>query len=320
MQTEPTDTAPTNTAPTDTAPTDTAPPLGRLYEVNGQRLSLHRSGTGGPSVVFLPGAGLVGLDFLNVHNRAAELTTSVLYDRGGTGWSEDVDLPRAAAAVAGELRQLLRTAEVPAPYLLVGHSMGALYARRFAQLFPDDVFGLLLLDPGHEDIMSYLPEKAVELNEQVKPDVEAMPELTEEQRQTARGQYAQLYADWPDSVLAPLVEHHLTDWRTQLHETKNLEDEVYGELRQAGAQPDVPMIVLTAMGRNPYWAQFLSEELMREAQQGVHNLHAAIAGSVSQGEHREVAEASHQYLHIEKPDVVVQAIADLLGKGQPRTA
>ncbi|WP_432933863.1 hypothetical protein ACQPZZ_19095 [Microbispora sp. CA-135349] len=44
-----------------------APPLGRLHEVGERRLMLHRSGSGGPSVVFLPGAGLVGLDFLNVH-------------------------------------------------------------------------------------------------------------------------------------------------------------------------------------------------------------------------------------------------------------
>jgi pimeloyl-ACP methyl ester carboxylesterase len=299
---------------------EAAPPLGQLREVDGRRLLLHRSGAGGPTVVFLPGAGLVGLDFLNVHDRVAELTTSVLYDRGGTGWSDDVALPRTAAEVTGELRNLLRAAEVPAPYLLVGHSMGALYARRYAQLFPGEVSGLLMLDPGHEDIMAYMPPRAVELNEQLKPDLEAMPDLTEEQLQTARGQYAQLYAQWPDEVRRRLIEHHLTSWRTQLHETKNLEDEVYAELRHGGELPDVPMIVLTAMGRNPFWAKFLSEELMVEAQSGVRDLHRAIAGSVSHGEHREVEGASHQYLHIEQADAVGQAIADLLDRCQPRTA
>ncbi|MFI6028228.1 alpha/beta fold hydrolase [Amycolatopsis magusensis] len=112
------------------------PPLGRHYEVGGRKLAVHRSGEGGPAVVFLPGAGLVGLEVLNVHERAAELTTSVLYDRGGTGWSDAVELPRSAEEVATELRELLRTAEIPAPYVLAGHSLGAFYARRYAQLFP----------------------------------------------------------------------------------------------------------------------------------------------------------------------------------------
>ncbi len=44
-------------------------------------------------MVFLPGASAVGLDYLNIHDQAAKLTTSVLYDRGGTGWSDPAELP-----------------------------------------------------------------------------------------------------------------------------------------------------------------------------------------------------------------------------------
>jgi alpha/beta hydrolase family protein len=106
--------------------TEANPPLGRFYEVGGRRLLLHRSGSGTPAVVFLPGGGAVGLDYLNVQHKAAKLTTSVLYDRAGTGWSDRTGLPRTSAEVTSELRQLLRTAGVPAPYLLAGHSLGGL--------------------------------------------------------------------------------------------------------------------------------------------------------------------------------------------------
>ncbi|MDL4776846.1 MULTISPECIES: alpha/beta fold hydrolase [Thermomonosporaceae] len=291
-----------------------APPLGRLHDAGGRRLMLHRSGTGGPSVVFLPGAGLVGLDFLNVQDRTAELTTSVLYDRAGTGWSEPVDLPRTPAEVAGELRHLLRAAAVPAPYLLVGHSLGAFYARRYAQLFPGEVAGLLLLDPGHEDILDYMPEQAAGAAEQMKPDLEELPELTAEQIQAAREQYAQLHAEWPGPVRTALIEHHLAEWRTSLRETQNFETEVYDELRHGGELPDVPLMVLTAGGENPYWAQFMSEQLMREAHDGVRALHAAMAASVPRGEQRVLEHASHQYMHIQQTDAVLQAIRDLLGR------
>ena len=50
-----------------------APPIGRLYEVDGRRLLLHRSGSGGPAVVFAPEAGLIGLDYLNIHDQVSTL-------------------------------------------------------------------------------------------------------------------------------------------------------------------------------------------------------------------------------------------------------
>jgi len=93
--------------------TEGAPPLGRYYDVAGRRLLLHRSGSGSPAVVILPGGGTVGLDYLNIQERAAQLTMSVVYDRAGTGWSDRVDLPRTSAAVTGELRELTDASHQP---------------------------------------------------------------------------------------------------------------------------------------------------------------------------------------------------------------
>jgi pimeloyl-ACP methyl ester carboxylesterase len=103
---------------------------------------LYASGTGGPVVVFLPGGGMTGLGYLYLHEQASRFTTSVLYDRAGTGWSDQAALPRSATEVTDELRSRLRVAGVPAPYVFVGHSLGGIYARRFAQRFPADVAGL----------------------------------------------------------------------------------------------------------------------------------------------------------------------------------
>ena len=145
----------------DTSP-ESAPPMGQYYDVAGVRLLLHQSGNGGPAVVFLAGGGTVGLDYLNVQQRAAELTTSVTYDRAGTGWSDSVDLPRASVEITDELRALLRVAEVPPPYVMVGHSLGGLYARHYAQRFSGEVAGLVLLDPAHEDYNAYMPKDLVD--------------------------------------------------------------------------------------------------------------------------------------------------------------
>jgi pimeloyl-ACP methyl ester carboxylesterase len=263
-------------------------------------------GTGGPSVLYLPGAGLVGLDFLNLTEEPG--AAHLLYDRGGTGWSDPAPLPRSAAEVARELDRVAG----PGPHVLVGHSLGAVYARRFAQIYPDKVAGMLLLDPGHEDLFDYLPAEAAAVNEQMKPDPAKLPDLSDEQREAALTAWHKILAAWPDGLRDELAAHHVEQWRTGLYESANLESEVYPELRGGGPTPDVPTIVLSAGAGNPAWAGFGSPELIRQALDGIRELHAGLAKSVTRGEHRVLAGATHQFLHVERPDEVRGALRDLL--------
>ncbi|MFG2005078.1 alpha/beta fold hydrolase [Spirillospora sp. NPDC048911] len=290
-----------------------APPLGRLYSVHGRRLALHRSGTGGPAVVFLPGAGQVGLDYLNIHDQVAEFTCSVLYDRAGTGWSDRVELPRTAAEVTGELHELLRAAKIPAPYVLVGHSLGGAYARHYAQRFPDETAALLLLDPFHEELYDRGPrqarDKLAEMHHQ------QIPELTPEQLRQARDQIAPHFSAWPDSVRQALIDHHLTTaWKAGLLEDRNLYDQVAGELRKGAGLPDVPLIVLTALGHDDTQAQLWPAELLAEINDAKTTLHAQLAASARRGRHR-IIDAGHGWLHEEHPEAVLQALHDLLDAG-----
>jgi len=149
----------------DSGSTGPAPPVGGYFVVEGRRLFVYRSGSDDPTVVFLAGAGTVGLDYLNVQEAAADLSTSLLYDRAGSGWSDAVELPRTLTQVTDELRELLQVVGVQAPYVLVGHSLGGLYARYYAQRFPDEVAGLVLLDPAHEDWDSYMPPELTEMQQ-----------------------------------------------------------------------------------------------------------------------------------------------------------
>ena len=68
---------------------------------------LHRSGAVSPAVLFLSGAGLIGLNCFNIQDEISHRTTSILYDRSGTGWIDDIPLPGTAGEVAEELRTLL---------------------------------------------------------------------------------------------------------------------------------------------------------------------------------------------------------------------
>jgi pimeloyl-ACP methyl ester carboxylesterase len=291
------------------------PPLGRFYGVGGRQLLLHRSGRGSPAVVFLPGGGAVGLDYLNVQERAAALTTSVIYDRAGTGWSDRADLPRTSTRVTGELRELLRAAGVPAPYLLAGHSLGGLYARHYAQRFPGEVAALLLLDPAHEDYNAYMPQELIEMWQAFDPGQALPDELPGELIALYRGLFEQEMAGWPVEIRERLIGCHLgPDWLlTGFREAGNV-DQLYDEVRHAGPMPDVPLIVLCSMevdGFKRAVSMGVSDALLREEIEGKRRLYTALAGSVPRGEIR-LVDAGHLTMHLRQPGAVLKAIQDLL--------
>jgi pimeloyl-ACP methyl ester carboxylesterase len=299
-----------------TAAHDPTPPAGRYYQVEGRRLLLHQSGSGDPAVVFLAGGGAVGLDYLNLQQRAAELATSVIYDRAGTGWSQRVDLPRASAEVIEELRALLTAAEVPAPYLLVGHSLGGLYARHYAQQYSGDVSGLVLLDPAHEDYNAYMPKDLVDQWSSWDADEVLPDDLPEELIQFYRALFEQEMTDWPPDIRDVLIERHVSaDWlRAGLQEAKNI-DQLYDEVRHAGQMPDLPLIILTSTGIDSFKAavsQGIPESLLCEEIEGKNRLYTTWAESVRNGENRLVEHVGHVTLHFRRPDAVLQAIQDIL--------
>ena len=298
--------------------TEPGPPLGRYYDAGGRRLLLHRSGDGSPAVVFLPGGGTVGLDYLNVQQRAAQLTRGVVYDRAGTGWSDRADLPRTSAEVTGELRDLLRVADVPGPYLLIGHSLGGLYARHYATRFPGEVAGLLLLEPAHEDYNAYMPKELVDQWAAWDPGQALPDELPRELISFHRDLLTQMLAGWPEEVSEPLIERHVSpEWlRTGFQEAKNL-DQLNEEMRQAGPMPDVPLIILAGTGIDAFKmavSQGTPEALLRAEIDGKLRLYQTWADSVPRGECRVIEGAGHASIHWTHPDAVVQAIRDLLSR------
>jgi pimeloyl-ACP methyl ester carboxylesterase len=294
--------------------TDTdLPSVGRRYDLDGRRLYVHRAGSGGPAVVLLPGAGGLGLDYLNLHTAVAKFTTAVLYDRGGTGWSDPLELPRSLTEVADELRALLRVVGIAPPYVLVGHSLGGFYARRYAQRWPDEVAGVLLLDPAHEDFDRHQPEVARQFSEEWKkrPPMEITPELVAAYRPF----FEAMLAGWPAEIRGPLVERHL-DMRyipNGLKEASNV-DALGAEIRSGGATPAVPTIVYTATGIDASQRMMSPEEVIEGNNQAKLACNEAFVAAVPGAEHRVLADASHVLIHIQREDAAVQGVRDLIAR------
>lgn len=130
----------------------TSLPPHQIAQVGAVQIAWIKSGTTTPVVVFQSGLGDGMVPWAAVIERLPQAVSYFAYDRPGYGSSGSVsDQPRDPCRVAHELRETLRSANVPPPYLLVGHSIGGQYQYAFAKLFPEDVAGMVLLDPTHPD-------------------------------------------------------------------------------------------------------------------------------------------------------------------------
>src|SRR5258708_2150762 len=124
-------------------------PPGRLVRVNERRMHIHVTGEGTPTVVFESGMGASCLSWTLVQPQVAQFTRAVSYDRAGHGWSDPPREPRTARPIAQALHTLLDATDVPAPYVLVGHSFGGYVNRAVAHLHRDAVVGMVLVDSVH---------------------------------------------------------------------------------------------------------------------------------------------------------------------------
>ncbi len=131
---------------------------GQLVDVGGYRIHIYCVGGGSPTVVLDSGLSDSSLSWYRVQPEIARFTRVCAYDRAGLGWSDPSPKPRNSMVFAEELHTLLHNAGIPAPYVLVGHSMGGFDALIYARLYSPEVAGMVLVDSAHPDLANRLPE------------------------------------------------------------------------------------------------------------------------------------------------------------------
>src|SRR6266545_2024798 len=123
---------------------------GKMVDVGGYRLHVVCAGNGNPTILFESGIAASSLSWARVLRGVATFTRACAYDRAGLGWSDPCRRPRTVARMIGDLQVVLANAGASGPYVLVGHSFGAFLVCAYASQRPNDVAGLVLLDPPSE--------------------------------------------------------------------------------------------------------------------------------------------------------------------------
>ncbi|WP_054769997.1 alpha/beta fold hydrolase [Lysinibacillus parviboronicapiens] len=138
------------------------PPDGQMIDVGKREIHMNIQGTKTnlPPVVIETGTGSWSYDWSNVQQELSKYTQVITYDRAGYGWSDPPPNGFSVGTTIEDLSKILEFSEIETPVILVGHSVGGVYSRLFADRYPEKVFGLVLVDSRNE----YFSEQATEYN------------------------------------------------------------------------------------------------------------------------------------------------------------
>lgn len=274
---------------------------GRLVKLrDGRRIFLSCAGKGSPTVILESGyLGTSGAWF-KVKPKLAAMTRVCAWDRPGLGKSDAGPEPRDGKAIAADLDATLKAARIAGPFVLVGHSAGALYLRLFSNLRPRDIAGMVLVDPTveHQDSrFDAVFGPGAGSNAGIKARAVACLAAAEQHKLPST-----------DKALAACGANDVRTWRTAISEIDNLLTATAAQVdagrRSYGA---LPLIVLSADGTYAGMP-----ERARTAALGVsRGLHREVAARSSRGEERLVTGSSHMMI-FDRPDAIVDAVQEVL--------
>jgi len=267
----------------------------------GRRLNLYCTGTGTPTVILEAGFAATTWSWVNVQPRIAKTNRVCSYDRAGLGFSDPGPLPRDGRAIVADLRALLRAAKLVPPYILVGHSAGAMTMRLFADPRFTNVAGLVLLDPsvegqfdGHDAAVA--ARVAADEHCAVLAAAQRLPSDNPRDARCTRTPPASVSPRFARVLIA--ADRRASYWRTLASEYAAIAGSNSAALRATRASHgDLPLIVLTA------------SQTAQNAP-GWETAHRVLAARSTRGVQHTLPGASHNIMR-DAPDAVVAAVAEI---------
>jgi pimeloyl-ACP methyl ester carboxylesterase len=120
---------------------------GTLIKIKNRTVHVHQLGAGAPPIVLEAGIAATSLNWSILQPQLAQMATTYSYDRAGFGWSKSQNRECTLQRMSDDLHELAMALNIPRPYVLMGHSYAAYILRVYAQRFPEELAGIILVDP-----------------------------------------------------------------------------------------------------------------------------------------------------------------------------
>jgi len=299
----------------------------------GRRLHLACVGSGSPTIVFEQGGEGWIVNWRKIQAQAAGLSRTCFYDRAGFGLSDPPKDAVTGINVTDDLQRLLRAAGVHDPIVLVGHSIGGFYATLFADRFPQQVAGLVLIEPGFDG--QFAPSSA----RQRRREQRAMREggdrlracadfarrngLSRDQTHGCFGLPPDLTPDEASYVVQMFTRPYWYEAETNQSDNyfptgEELDSPSWRQERLARREfGDLPLVVLTAETAPREGVQ--SDKAYAESTQRWKEGHQRLARRSTRGEWVQVDNSGH-FIQLDQPEAVLGAIRRVLDEVRGRAA
>ena len=280
---------------------------GTYVEVNGHKMHYQKVGEGKPTVVFESGLDFTGhLSWRKVQDEVSKFATTISYDRAGVLRSQKSDKARTCENMAEELHLLLEKTEAKKPYILVAHSLGGLIARCYAKKYANTLSGIVFVDASHPDQIAKAPEtiKAQMKSGGLPSDwVISLAFNTGFFRFVIEKTTDEFYKDRDDikAIKSEINAYLIKSYQGSMQEMKILED-IMNEAKGVDFG-DIPFTVLTATQNGKKEFDHVFFEFFSKLQEE--------SLSISTNSKRIMVDSGH-FIQLEKPDVVVEAIREML--------
>jgi pimeloyl-ACP methyl ester carboxylesterase len=263
-------------------------PLGRMVDVGGYRVHLYCLGSGDPTVV-ITGAGY-SFDWSLVQPEVAKFTQVCAYDHSGVAWSDSGPTDTCSLRVK-EIRLALKNAGITGPYILVGHSLGALVSRLYASTYEADVAGMVIVEHAVAPILAKSKAPGPVFPQDQIPTAVMKPDLNTGFEKLPEQDY-QLHV-WANSQ--PRVSDVM---KRNLQITRECIGDVdLATQNRANPMGAKPLIVVSA--------------------QATEFLHALLG--ISSNSKQVIAANSGHYVMVDRPDVVIGAIREVVEAAKNHT-
>ena len=270
---------------------------GKRFDVGGYRMHIDCAGEGSPAVILESGLGDTFASWRKVQPQIAKFARVCSYDRAGLGYSDSSSQPRTSKVIAGELHALLQAAGIAPPYVLVGHSMGGFDVRLYANLYRNEVAGMVLVDASHPDQENRFPPELKNMEGSWVREAEFL-------------EYAmplgipRLLGLCDDDAVQRAAECNFHTAAESMAELKNFPESA-AQTAATGSLGDLPLAVLSHDPDKP------SSDLPADVAKPVNDAWQKMQQELSQLSTRGtqvIAKNSSHYIQMDRPDVVIDAV------------
>ncbi|MNK03946.1 haloalkane dehalogenase [compost metagenome] len=287
-------------------------PDGNFAEVENHRLHYYKKGNGGPTVVFETAFDPAGhLQWYNIQKELPISYTSFSYDRSGILWSERGKNPKSGKKMAEELHLLLEKANVPKPYILVGHSFGGTLVRFFVHRYPKDVAGVILVDsqcPYDEKYLS--PELFNMVNQGLPSGFLRFANTFGLARLMFKGMFPnEKKYEYQNSIM-PALLYQSAD---AVLEEQDEMSAIKKEASKIKSFDNIPLLVLTAADVKRYDSMIKDKKLKTEMLTAWSKMQKDFLLLSTDSRQILVPNSGH-YINQEQPEVIVNSIAEIVDK------